>query len=34
MRMLTAFGQDIDITTRPRRKRGEIGRITFHAATA
>lgn len=34
MRMLTAFGQDIEITTRPRRKAGEVGRIVFspHAA--
>jgi predicted XRE-type DNA-binding protein len=35
MRMLTAFGQDVDITVRPRRgksKRG--GRIRFNAAAA
>jgi len=34
MRMLTAFGQDIEITTRPHRKSGEAGRIIFspHAA--
>ena len=34
MRMLTAFGQDVEITTRPRRKSGEAGRIIFspHAA--
>lgn len=29
MRMLTAFEQDIEITIRPRRKRGEAGRITL-----
>ncbi len=29
MRMLTAFDQDIEITIRPRRKRGEAGRITL-----
>jgi predicted XRE-type DNA-binding protein len=29
MRMLTAFDQDVEITLRPRRKRGEAGRITF-----
>jgi predicted XRE-type DNA-binding protein len=32
MRMLTAFGQDIEITTRPRRKSGEAGRIIFRPA--
>jgi predicted XRE-type DNA-binding protein len=34
MRMLTAFGQDIEITTRPHRKSGEAGTIIFspHAA--
>ncbi len=34
MRMLTAFGQDVEITTRPRRKAGQAGRIIFtpHAA--
>ncbi|MFZ3354204.1 MAG: helix-turn-helix transcriptional regulator [Xanthobacteraceae bacterium] len=34
MRMLTAFGQDVEITTRPRRRAGEAGRIVFspHAA--
>jgi predicted XRE-type DNA-binding protein len=34
MRMLTGFGQDIEIITRPHRKSGEAGRITFtsHAA--
>jgi predicted XRE-type DNA-binding protein len=34
MRMLTAFGQDVEITTRPRRKSGQAGRIIFspHAA--
>jgi predicted XRE-type DNA-binding protein len=29
MRMLTAFDQDVEITLRPNRKRGESGRITF-----
>ncbi|QUS39494.1 XRE family transcriptional regulator [Tardiphaga alba] len=29
MRMLTTFEQDIEITIRPRRKRGEAGRITL-----
>jgi predicted XRE-type DNA-binding protein len=29
MRMLTAFEQDVEITIRPRRKRGEAGRITL-----
>jgi predicted XRE-type DNA-binding protein len=29
MRMLTAFDQDVEITLRPHRKRGESGRITF-----
>jgi predicted XRE-type DNA-binding protein len=33
MRMLTAFGQDVEITLRPHRKRGQAGRITFVAAT-
>ena len=34
MRMLTAFNQDVEITTRPHRKAGEVGRIIFspHAA--
>ena len=33
MRMLTAFGQDVEITVHPRRrKHGECGRITFGAA--
>jgi predicted XRE-type DNA-binding protein len=34
MRMLTAFGQDVEITTRPHRKPGVAGRIIFtpHAA--
>jgi len=34
MRMLTAFNQDVEITTRPHRKAGEAGRIIFspHAA--
>jgi predicted XRE-type DNA-binding protein len=32
MRMLTAFGQDIEITTRPHRKSGEAGRIIFRPA--
>ena len=30
MRMLTAFNQDIEITTRPHRKAGEAGRIIFN----
>jgi predicted XRE-type DNA-binding protein len=29
MRMLTAFDQDVEITVKPNRKRGEAGRITF-----
>jgi predicted XRE-type DNA-binding protein len=29
MRMLTAFDQDVEITVKPHRKRGETGRITF-----
>jgi predicted XRE-type DNA-binding protein len=29
MRMLTAFDQDVEITVKPRRRRGEAGRITF-----
>jgi len=29
MRMLTAFAQDVEITLKPHRKRGEPGRITF-----
>jgi predicted XRE-type DNA-binding protein len=33
MRMLTAFDQDVEITVRPHRKRGQAGRITFIAAT-
>jgi predicted XRE-type DNA-binding protein len=32
MRMLTAFDQDVEITIKPRRKRGEAGRITFVSA--
>jgi predicted XRE-type DNA-binding protein len=28
-RMLTAFDQDVEITVKPHRKRGETGRITF-----
>jgi len=32
MRMLTAFDQDVEITIKPRRKRGEAGRITFKTA--
>jgi predicted XRE-type DNA-binding protein len=31
MRMLTAFAQDVEITLKPHRKRGEAGRITFIA---
>jgi predicted XRE-type DNA-binding protein len=33
MKMLTAFGQDVEITTRPRRRAGERGRITFRPGT-
>lgn len=33
MRMLTAFDQDVEITIKPHRKRGENGRITFIPAT-
>jgi predicted XRE-type DNA-binding protein len=29
MRMLTAFGQDVEITSRPHRTAGEAGRIVF-----
>ncbi|MGY0576308.1 helix-turn-helix domain-containing protein [Bradyrhizobium sp. RDM12] len=29
LRMLTAFDQDVEIKVKPRRKRGEAGRITF-----
>jgi predicted XRE-type DNA-binding protein len=29
MRMLTTFDQDVEITVKPHRKRGEGGRITF-----
>jgi predicted XRE-type DNA-binding protein len=29
MRMLTAFDQDVEITTRPHRKSGKTGRIIF-----
>jgi predicted XRE-type DNA-binding protein len=29
MRMLTAFDQDVEITLKPHRKRGEAGRIAF-----
>ena len=29
MRMLTAFDQDVEITLKPHRKRGQAGRITF-----
>ena len=32
MLMLTAFDQDVEITIKPRRKRGEAGRITFKTA--
>jgi predicted XRE-type DNA-binding protein len=32
MRMLTAFDQDVEITIKPHRKRGEAGRITFVSA--
>jgi hypothetical protein len=29
MRMLTAFGQDVEIITKPHRRSGEAGRIIF-----
>jgi predicted XRE-type DNA-binding protein len=32
MLMLTAFDQDVEITIKPHRKRGEVGRITFKTA--
>ena len=32
MLMLTALDQDVEITIKPRRKRGEAGRITFKTA--
>jgi len=34
MRMLTAFSQDVEITTRPHRKAGEIGKIVFKRRAA
>jgi len=34
MRMLTAFGQDVEIITRPHRKSGEAGRIIFSPRAA
>jgi predicted XRE-type DNA-binding protein len=34
MRMLTKFDQDVEITIKPHRKKGEGGRITFHPAVA
>ena len=34
IRMLTAFGQDVEITTRPRRRAGEAGRIIFSPRAA
>ena len=34
MRMLTAFDQDVEITTRPHRKSGEAGRIIFSPRAA
>jgi predicted XRE-type DNA-binding protein len=34
MRMLTAFDQDVEITTRPHRKAGEAGRIIFKPRAA
>jgi predicted XRE-type DNA-binding protein len=33
MRMLTAFDQDVEITLKPHRKRGEAGRIAFISRT-
>lgn len=32
MRMLTAFDQDVEITIKPRRSRGEAGKITLKTA--
>jgi predicted XRE-type DNA-binding protein len=32
MLMLTAFDQDVEITVKPHRKRGQTGRITFKTA--
>lgn len=34
IRMLTAFDQDVEITTRPRRKTGRSGRILFRPGRA
>ena len=34
MRMLTAFDQDVEITTRPHRKSGEAGQIIFNPHVA
>ena len=34
MRMLTAFSQDVEITTRPHRKAGEAGKIIFRRRAA
>ncbi len=34
MRMLTAFSQDVEITTRPHAKAGEAGRIIFKRRAA
>jgi hypothetical protein len=34
LRMLTAFDQDVEITIKPHRKRGEAGRITFVPAAS
>jgi predicted XRE-type DNA-binding protein len=34
MRMLTAFSQDVEITTRPHRKAGAIGKIIFRRRAA
>jgi predicted XRE-type DNA-binding protein len=34
MRMLTAFSQDVEITTRPHRKAGEVGKIIFRRRAA
>jgi hypothetical protein len=31
--MLTAFDQDVEITLKPHRKRGEAGRIAFISET-
>ncbi len=34
MRMLTAFGQDVEIRSKPRRQKSRRGRVTFVSASA